>query len=214
MVNSGTFYGRARVSVVDDDEVARQLFKDILQSRDSFTFTGGFSSGKEAMTAIPHLRPDLVLVDISLPDMDGIDCTEQLRRLVPGLRVVIVSGNRDVTSFERSCNAGAATYLIKPVDPDQLIASLHLAVVRKIGRNLIGSRRNTGIASGALSGQDLPLSPREEEVMSGLADGLLYKEISDKLGISFAAVHKHSHNIYKKLGASNRSEAIRGWLGV
>jgi DNA-binding NarL/FixJ family response regulator len=210
MANTGISNGRVRVAVLDDDEDTRLCLKDILQSQKDFTFAGGFSTGKEALKAIPGLRPDLALVDIGLPDMDGIECAKQLRPIAPSVGVIIVSGNRDTNSFDRSRAAGAITYIIKPFESDQLIAALHLAVGRSYERNSSLNSRNIGFPS--KSNKKSSLSPREEEVLSRLADGLYLKEISDKLGITIATVHKHSHNLYRKLGVNNRTEATRVWI--
>jgi two-component system response regulator DevR len=214
MANSGTFDGQGRVVVVDGDEDSRQRLKDILQSEDNFIFAGEFSTGKEALAVMPSLHPDLAIVDIRLPDMEGIECLKSLTRSIPVLRVIIVSGNRDTNFFNRASDAGAVACLIKPVDAGQLIATLRIAIFHKSKINRSLKNQNTASIRDSAPTRRLALSPREQEVLSGLADGLLYKEISDKLPISFAAVHKYSHNLYKKLGVSNRSEAIRVWLAL
>src|SRR5580698_6773978 len=195
MAKSGTTGGRMRVAVVDDDSATRLFFRDILQSEKKFSFAGGFSNAREALSAIPLLRPDLVLMDISLADMDGIECTRRLKRIVPALKVVIVSGNREMIWSERSGEAGAATYLLKPVEPAQLIAAL-LCVVRAESPIKKPIRK---FEPGLIS----ILNQRELLVLSKLGEGLLYKEISEALGISYAAVHKTQHNIFKKLGVGN-----------
>lgn len=205
MARDGTTDGQLRVAVVDDDEDAHLCFRDVLQSEKSFTYTRGFSSGNEALAGMPCLEPDLALVDISLRDIDGIECTKRLRQLMPGLTVVIVSGNREIIWFDRSLEAGAAAYLIKPVDPAQLIATLRFAAARvnEVSR-ILPEKLTTGLK--------WTLNQREREVLSKLAEGLLYKEISDVLGISYTAVHKCQHRIFRKLQVSNRSEAVRLWL--
>ena len=211
MANIGTTEGRIRIAVVDDDELNYQRLGDIFRSGKDFTLTGRFSSAGEALAAMPHLRPDLALVNLSLPDMGGVECVKEIRRLIPYLRVIILSENRDTQSFRRSLDAGAIFYLIKPADADQLIATLHFAAINGNEKGRLSSSRNNGSGSNTVA-RSLSLSPREKDVLSGLADGLLYKEISSKLGVSFAAVHKYSGKIYRKLGVANRSEAIRIWL--
>jgi DNA-binding NarL/FixJ family response regulator len=190
---------------VDDDADTRLCFRDILQSEKSFTYAGGFSSAAEALTAIPRLRPDLALMDIRLPDMDGIECAKQLKRFMPSLKVIIVSGNRDRDSLDRSLAAGAVTYLIKPVDPDQLIAIVRCrsAPANEVIKNTAASLEKDATVL---------LNPREKAVLGKLAEGLLYKEIADALGISYTALRKSQHRIFKKLHVGNRSEAIGIWL--
>jgi DNA-binding NarL/FixJ family response regulator len=205
MENYGDSNGRVRVAVVDDDADTRLCFRDILHSENKFHFAGGFASAREALTEIPCLQPDLVLMDIKLPDMDGIECVKQIKRSMPHLRVVIVSGNRDRSSVERSIAAGAVTFLIKPVDPDQLLAALQFAAgpIKEPIRKAPGKFQRSSPAT---------LTQREQVVLSKLAEGLLYKEISDALGISYAAVHKCQHRIFRKLRVGNRSEAALAWL--
>lgn len=197
--------GQFRVAVVDDDQNARLCFKDILQSEKSFTFIGGFSTTNEALMGLPCLEADLALVDIGLPDINGIECTRLLKRLLPHLRVVIMSGNREISWFDRSLDAGAVAYLVKPVDPAQLIATLRFVACR-VNES---SRISPGKSAKAIK---WTLSQRERDVLSKLAEGLLYKEISDVLGISYTAVHKCQYRIFRKLQVGNRSEAVRLWL--
>ena len=198
----------AQVALVDDDENIRLCFQDILQSTENFSFAGSFSNGLEALVGIPRLQPDLTVMDIRLPGMNGIECTRRLMRIMPNLKIIIVTGTHNADCVDASLQAGAEAYLFKPIVRDQLLATLRFTALNRPG--------NSGKAEGFLSANPskikLPLSPREKEVLVGLADGLLYKEISQKLGISYAAVHKHQHNIFKKLHVSNRSEAIRIWL--
>lgn len=205
MAKNGTTGGRLSVAVVDDDEDACLYFKGIFQSEKSFTFTAAFSSANEALAGLPCLQPDFVLVDISLPDIDGLECTKRLKRLMPNLTVVIVSRYRETSWFDRSMKAGAAAYLVKPIDPAQLIATLRFAVGN--GEEPIRippekSHKDFGFI----------LSEREREVLIKMAEGLLYKEISEALGISYTAVHKCQYRLFKKLHVGNRSEAVRLWL--
>jgi DNA-binding NarL/FixJ family response regulator len=206
MAKAGTIEGRMRVAVVDDDSDTRLFFRDILQSEPGFSFAGGFSSAGEALKSIPLLQPDLVLMDANLPGMDGIECAKRLMQAVLRLNVVIVSGNRETNSFERSLQAGASAYLIKPMDPAQLLATLRF-VASHVNEHAGMAPRKSEKAIHSI------LSQRERAVLSKLAEGLLYKEISDVLGISYTAVRKSQHRIFQKLKVSNRSEVTRLWLG-
>lgn len=196
MEDSGRFDGRARVAVLDDDEDTRELVKDILQSDKTFTFAGGFSTGKEAVTAIPRLRPNFALVDIRLPDMDGIQCASYLSRLMPGLKIIVISGNRDTASFDRSRAAGASAYVVKPFESSQLIAALHLS-----RSPAVKSKRGEGPA----------FNMRDKAVLQKLSEGSLYKEIREALGISDSALRKSQRRIFKKLHVGNRTEAVNRW---
>jgi two-component system, NarL family, response regulator len=209
MGNTQTAHSCKHVAIVDDDDNTRLCFQDILQSTENFSFAGSFSNGPEALAGIPRLQPDLTLMDIRLPGLNGIECTRRLKRILPRLKIVIVTGTHNVDFVDASLQAGAVAYLFKPIVGDQLLATLRFAALNQAGNP---DKVENEFLSAKPSQANLPLSPREREVLAGLADGLLYKEISQKLGVSYATVHKHQHNIFKKLHVSNRSEAIRIWL--
>lgn len=201
-----------RVAVVDDDTTLCLCLKDIFHSGTNFTFAGNFSNAAEALRELPNLKPDLTLMDIRLPDLDGIQCAKQLRRAMPFLKIIILTGMRERSWVDASLQAGVAAYLIKPFVTDQLLATLSFAADKQEETQSGRSRRNGLLFRTKAIAGNLPLNPRESIVLKHLADGLLYKEISDRLGISYSAVHKCLDHIYKKLGVSNRSEAIRVWI--
>ena len=201
-----------RVAVVDDDEDTRLFFGDILQAAKNFNFVGGFSTAAEALGVLPKLRPDLAVVDIGLPDLSGIECTKRLASVIPHLKVIIVTGIHE-TDWVRDClKAGARNYLLKPVMADQLLATLRFVIADANPGTAVPPGIHPGSAPGWSSGLRASLSAREKQVLEGLVEGLLYKEISEKLGISYSAVHKYQHNLFKKLHVNNRSEAIGIWL--
>jgi DNA-binding NarL/FixJ family response regulator len=204
--------GRVRVAVIDDDANMRLFFQDILQANSRFYFVGGYSTATEALTEIPIVKPDLTLIDIRLPDSNGVEVTKRLKQLMPGLRIIIVTGTHHESWVGASLNAGAAAYLLKPVLEDQLLATLEfnsLGLGRMEGREIEGSPH---LVNTDPLGLNLPLTLREKDVLRNLAKGLLYKEISEILGLSYTAVHKCLNSIYKKLHVNNRSEAIRKWF--
>jgi DNA-binding NarL/FixJ family response regulator len=209
MATAITTNTRVQVAIVDDDENLRLCFKDILDAAERFRFAGGFPNAAEALIAIPKLQPHLVVMDIRLPDLNGIECARQLKQAMPRLRIIMVTGTHEPTCVGDSLDAGATSYLLKPIVADQLLATLSFAADTHAPP---GKSRIQSPATMTADGRP-PLSPREKEVLAGLAEGLLYKEISQKLGISYAAVHKYQHNIFKKLRVTNRSEAIRIFFG-
>jgi two-component system response regulator DevR len=215
MAKIGTAENPVRVAVVDDDESTRLCFQDILQSTRNFKFAGSFSNATEALAGVPQLQPDLALLDIRLPDLNGIECARRLKSAMPGLKIVMVTGTHEANWIGASLKAGAAAYLVKPVMEDQLLATLKFAAAGKSQSSQSGINKEdpNGVPDITKARiENLPLNAREREVLKYLAQGLLYKEISDRLGISYAAVHKSQHNIFRKLQVSNRSEAIRIWL--
>ena len=201
-----------RVAVVDENEDTRFYFRNILQTTEDFRFAKGFSNANEALIGIPQLHPDLVIVDIYLPDLNGIECIKRMRRVIPDVKIIVVTGTQNVNSIERSWQAGADAYLTKPVSSDQCLATLRFAAADKTKTSQRSQKSRRQSVSMARSEICSTLSPREAEVMKSLANGLLYKEISGRLRVSYSAVHKHQHNIFQKLHVSNRSEAILLWL--
>lgn len=207
MANLGKYGGRTRVAVVDSDDDTRRYLKDVLQSGGYFTLLGEFSNAREALIALPRLRPNLGFLDVRLPDMDGIQFIRELRRLMPLLKIVILSEKRDKKSFDRAIAAGAVWYLVKPLDPDQLIVTL-----RFLSAEMPEPLDISPIKS--LTKPTAILNPREKAVLNKLAEGLFYKEIPDALGISYTALRKCQHGLFAKLKVCNRSEAVNAWLQI
>jgi DNA-binding NarL/FixJ family response regulator len=189
---SGQKNASVRVTIVDDDEDMRVFLTDLLASTGEFVCVGSFANGADALSAIPRLQPDLVLMDLKMPQLNGIDCTRGLKEILPEVKVVVLTAMHDIDSLQGALHAGAAAFLLKPASPEQCLATIRFAIKKS-------------------HAEETGLTQRETEVMRCLAQGLLYKEIADKLGISYSAVHKYQHKIFLKLHAANRSEAIRIW---
>jgi DNA-binding NarL/FixJ family response regulator len=214
MAAKETAEGFMLVAVVDDDENTRTYFRDILQSVNDFKFVGDFQNATEALTGIPPLQPDIVLMNICMSDLNGIECTKRLMQVIPPLKVIVMTGDYNPSAIMWSLRVGAAAHLIKPITKGQCLATLRFVAVNE-ARNNQKPEKSRRIFPRAISARtNVSLSPREKDVMTGLAEGLLYKEISQKLGISYSAVHKYQHKLFQKLQVSNRSEAITSWLGL
>jgi DNA-binding NarL/FixJ family response regulator len=208
-VNKEFAHAVKKVVVVDDDADACLCLRDILSEDGGYDCVGTCTSAGDALIDIPRINPDLVLMDVHLPDINGIECTRRLCELMPFLKVIMVTGVHDENTIMRSLHAGAIGYLVKPVTPDQCRATLKYAVAA-----------TERCDSPPASAKNFPppynsalLTHRENLVMKCLADGLLYKEIADRLKISYSAVHKLQHKIFIKLKVANRSEAISKWRG-
>jgi DNA-binding NarL/FixJ family response regulator len=214
MANDQTMDAPVHVAMVDDDENTHLCFKDILQSTKNFNLAGNFCNATQALKEIPRLRPDIALMDIQMPGLNGIECTKRLKRVMPHLKIVMVTGTHDQHCISACSQAGAIAFLIKPVVGDQLLATLQFAADNQNEIKADLEKTKALPRPAKASGAALLLSPREQEVISGLAEGLLYKEIAQKLGVSYATVHKYQHNIFKKLRVANRSEAMRVWLNL
>jgi DNA-binding NarL/FixJ family response regulator len=204
--------GRMGVAIVDDDEDTRLCFTDVIKYSETFKVSGSFSDASTAVSAIPRLQPHLVLMDFQMPGLNGFEATKRLMFLMPLLKVVMVTGNLGQGIVEAASKAGAVALLLKPTVAEQLIATLEFAshLTKTVPANL--AKAHVSSFGKSRSQMSPGLSPREKEVLAGLAEGLLYKEVSEKLGISYSAVHKYQHSIFQKLHVSNRSEAIRLWF--
>ena len=200
-----------RVAIVDDEEESRLLLQDILARSGEYECAGSYSSGEEAIREIPAAKPTIVLMDIRMPGISGIGCMRLLKALLPGLIVVLVSGMVDAETVSMALEAGGDSYLTKPFTVAQCLATLTFALRYRDH----GVRDTDGVhtLSTKQHSQRAELTEREKAVMNGLSEGRLYKEIADKLGISYSAVHKHQQKIFKKLHVNNRTEATKRWSG-
>ncbi len=172
-----------KVSIVDDNDYDRLLLKRILEQSVGFTCASLHASAIEAIDLIPKVNPHLAFLDVRMPGMNGLECTRRLKILTPQLKIIIVTGLLDVETMNESLRAGADNYLTKPV----------------VGTGPDAPKNGC------------PLTTRENEVMLLLAEGFPYKLIADQLLISFSAVNQHLQRIYRKLGATNRTEAVNQW---
>lgn len=206
-----------RVAVVEDDPVIREQLAYQLNRAHGFTCVGHHPSAEAALTEVPRYQPDVVLMDINLPKMSGIDCVRILKRQLPRTQFVMVTVYEDADVIFRSLLAGAVGYLLKGRSGS---AAQVLEAVRDAARG--GSPLNSLIARKIVqyfhhqptrAEPEGVLSPREREVLEFLAKGLPYKEIADLLAVSVETVRKHCHNIYEKLQVSSRTEAVVKYLG-
>jgi DNA-binding NarL/FixJ family response regulator len=197
--------GHVGVAVVDDDENVHLLVRDILDRAQEFCWVGSYSSGEAALTGIPQSGAQVVLMDIRMHGMSGIECARRLKALLPHLVVVMVTGVDDRRTINLTRECGADAFLAKPFTAGQFLATLSFCAP---GPKVEPSERQSG-RKGRLRGRSL--TTRESKLMEYLAEGLLYKEIADRTGVSESAVHHMLSRIFKKLGVTNKVEAIRKW---
>jgi DNA-binding NarL/FixJ family response regulator len=201
------------IAIVEDDAGMRASLEEILANADGFTCVGAFASGEDALVRLPALRPRVVLMDINLPGISGVDCVARLTGLLPDALVIMLTVYDDTDVIFQSLASGASGYLLKPMRRAQLIDAIH-DVLRggapmspTIARCVVQAFRKP--ASPAAGAGDLPqLSPREREILELLAQGLLLKEIADHFSISHATTQTHIGRIYKKLHVHSRSQAV------
>jgi DNA-binding NarL/FixJ family response regulator len=206
-----------RVSVVEDDHVVREQLVHQLNRAHGFTCVSSHRSAEEALEQLPAHAPDVVLMDINLPKMSGIDCVRHLKGLLPKTQYIMLTVYEDADVIFKSLLAGAVGYLLKGRTGS---GAQVLEAVRDAARG--GSPLNSLIARKIVqhfhhqpvhAGKEQPLSAREREVLELLSKGLPYKEIADMLGVNIETVRKHCHNIYEKLQVSSRTEAVVKYLG-
>jgi DNA-binding NarL/FixJ family response regulator len=202
-----------KVAVVEDNQGLRQQLVQILNSAPDIRCVGAFSSAEEALKEIPARKPDVVLMDIKLPGMSGIECVVELKTIMPALQIIMVTVYEDSERLFRALKAGANGYLVKSSPPKQL-----LEAVRDVYSG--GSPMSSHIARkvvqhfhllGPSSAEAENLSPREQQVLALLASGFIYKEIGDKLKIGVETVRTHVKSICQKMHVRNRLEAVARW---
>lgn len=195
--------------IVEDDPSLRDILSTWLQETEGVVFLGAFPDGESATAGILRLKPDVALVDINLPGLNGIECVRQLKPQIPDSQFVMLTMYQDSNNIFDALAAGATGYLIKTTPRGELIAALREVhdggspMSSKIARKVVLSLQQT-------TPQAKPtetLSKREEEVLSLLAQGYLIKEIADKMGISILTVNTYNRRIYEKLHVHSRSQA-------
>src|SRR5579871_1739654 len=189
------------VVIVEDDRGLREQLVQILESASDIRCLGAFASGEEAVPRILEKKPDVVLMDIKLPRMSGIQCVAEIKKVLPTMQIVMVTVYEDSERIFRALKAGANGYLVKSSPPEQL-----LAAIRDVSTG--GAPMSSHIASkvvrhfhliGVSPTESENLSPREREVLDLLASGFIYKEIGDKLKISPETVRTYVKIICQKM---------------
>ncbi len=204
-----------RVALVEDDAQLRDGLEALIAGSSHYACVAALGSAEEALARLPALQPDVLLMDIQLPGMSGIECIRQLKSRQPKIQIAMLTVFEDHDRIFQSLAAGASGYLLKQTPPSKLleaIAELHQG----------GSPMSTQIArrvvevfqeSSASKDTTANLSPRENEILALLGKGHLYKEIASQLGISVETVRTHIHNTYEKLHVRTRTEAVMKVFG-
>ncbi len=206
-----------RVAIVEDNYDARELFRRSVERSPGLSCVGTFITGEQALHELPSLLPDLVLMDIHLPGINGIECMKRLRRTMPAVKVVVVTSERDDDYLFAALRAGADGYVTKPCDRATLarVITETMAGGRPIASDMTGHLVQAAMNPPKRRLQTHPsLSPRENEVMALVAQGKENKEIAERLNLSVTTVNTHLQSAYGKLGVQNRVEAVRILVGL
>src|ERR1035437_10926945 len=203
-----------RVAIVDDDDGVRTKLARVVDHFGVCSCVGQFSSAEQAVTHLPAAAPEVVLMDINLPGMNGIECVRQLKSAHPAIEFIMLTVYEDTASVFNALAAGASGYLLKLATRPELLEAIQRVhaggspMTSHIARKVVQSFRHPS----PIETETTPLSPREQEVLGYLAKGFLYKEISGTLGISYDTVHNHIRHIYEKLHVRSRTQAVTKYL--
>jgi DNA-binding NarL/FixJ family response regulator len=188
------------VLVVDDHELVRRGLLDLLGTADDLTVVGAAVDGEDALRLAEQTQPDVVLMDLSMPGTDGVEATRRLARVSPGSRVVVLTSFSENERIVAALEAGAVGYLLKDVEPDELLRG-----VRAAARGDAPFSPRAARVLLPRTGHDL--SPREREVLRLVAEGLPNKTIARRLGISEKTVKTHLTSVFTTLGVTDRTSA-------
>jgi DNA-binding NarL/FixJ family response regulator len=200
---------RLSVSLLEDDAQVREIFSSWISSEPELRLAGEYGSAEQALAGIPATTPDVVLADINLPRMNGIECVRRLKHLLPQTQFVMITVYEDPDHLFHALAAGASGYLLKQTTRAELLAAIKNVqeggspMSNNIARKVIESFH----CSRPEIGEDKQLTAREWEVLELLARGDLFKEIADHLGISIPTVNSHVRHIYEKLHVQSRTSA-------
>ena len=202
------------VSIVEDSEQLRSTLARMIGRAEGFQCLGDFGTAEDAIEAIPKNPPNVVLMDINLPGMNGVECVRKLKQLTPTTQVVMLTAYEDTENIFNSLAAGASGYLLKRSKSAEILEAIRdvqnggSPMTTHIARKVVQSFQASAAAAPAAAEPSEDLSPREQEVLNLLSQGFMYKEISDKLGISFETVRTYIRRIYEKLHVRTRTEAV------
>jgi len=214
-----------RTLVVDDHPIVRQGLAALLATTVDFEVVGQAADGVEAVELAARLRPDLVLMDLRMPRLDGVAATEAVLRDVPTARVVVLTTYESDDSILGAIEAGASGYLLKAAPEDELLAGLRsvvggqVALAPSMAALLVGRARRAQAesAASAVGPAPSPLSPRETQVLALVAEGCSNREVGLRLFVGEATVKTHLLHVFEKLGVGDRTRAVtlameKGWL--
>jgi DNA-binding NarL/FixJ family response regulator len=198
-----------KVAIVEDNKTTREGLATIINLSTDFRCVCTCSAAEEALMVLPKHAPELVLMDIQLPNMSGVECVARLKELLPMVKAIMVTVYEDPDRIFRALRAGASGYLLKRSTPDEILNAMREvqqgggAMSGEIARKVIGYFRGQTMAKAEID----ELTPREREVLEFVVHGLSNKEISDRLSLTVESVRWHLKHIYQKLHVHSRTEA-------
>src|SRR5580658_3964695 len=204
-----------RVSIVEDNEKLRSEFRRLVEAAEGMQLISDYGSGEEALTKLVHENPDVVLMDIHLPCMNGVECVRRLKAAAPKIQVLMLTAYEHSDWIFDSLKAGAIGYVLKRAPRQELVDAIRLVyeggapMSCSVARKVVQFFNQRPAAAEELS----QLSDREHTVLTKLSEGLSYDEIGNAPAISTNTVRKHIRSIYEKLEVSSRTEAVAKFFG-
>ena len=202
------------VSIVEDNDKLRGTLARVLNRAEGFHCASQYANAEDALKDLAQVRPDVVLMDINLPGMNGVECVRKLKTLLPEVQVMMLTVYEDTENIFNALAAGASGYLLKRTSSKELLEAIQEVhrggspMTIHIARKVVQSFQKSAASAQATEN----LSEREQQVLDLLSQGLIYKEIADKLGISYETVHTYIRRIYEKLQVRTRTEAVAKFL--
>lgn len=205
-----------KIAIVEDNRVIRESLMEFVQTDPECECVYLCATAEEALREIPKRQPDIVLMDIQLPDISGIECTAQLKQSMPSVQIIMVTVYEDTERIFKALRAGACGYLLKRCTPEDLVQAIRevrqggAPMSREIARKVIASFQEPATNVNEVEG----LSPREREILELLAAGFPNKQIAARLGLTDGTVRWHLRHVYNKLHVRSRMEAALKFLST
>jgi DNA-binding NarL/FixJ family response regulator len=202
------------VSIIDDEKELRESIATFINGSPGFRCVSAYGKADTALQRLPADQPDVVLMDINMPGMNGIECVERLKKMMPEVLIVMLTVYEDSDQIFRALAAGASGYLLKRLSPTKLLQAIREVhtggspMSNSIARKVVASFQKVR----NLDEKQPHLSPREQAVLDCLAKGLTYKQIADQLEISIDTIRTHLRRVYEKLHVQSRTEAVAKYL--
>jgi DNA-binding NarL/FixJ family response regulator len=206
------------IAIVEDNHDIRNALEQIIEMADGYSLAGSYNSGEDALIKIPQIKPQVVLIDINLGGINGIEVVKLLKKNMTEVLFMMCTIYEEDEKIFEALSAGASGYILKKTAPDKLLTAIKelqdggSPMSSQIARKVVTHFQNSSNKSMVNDSLDL-LSSREKEILEMLSKGLLYKEIAEKVFISPQTVRKHVYHIYEKLHVSNRIEAVNAFYG-
>ena len=206
------------IAIVEDDARIREAMVRMIERQDGLRFVASYPDAESALEEAPQKKPDVVLMDINLPGMNGVDCVRQLKPMLPETQVLMLTVYEDTDSVFGALSAGASGYLLKRARPQELLEAIAdlseggSPMSSHIARKVVQSFYQDDKDKTSQEDVTASLSAREEQVLQCLASGYQYKEIADELSIGTETVRTYIRRIYEKLHARSAAEAVAKYL--